>query len=406
MRMACFDPQRERRRGMRHRRVAFFTDSFHEVNGVALTSREYVNFARRQGIPVFSVHAGPETRVTREGSITTFEFRRGPVRWNLEHDLAVDFMAWRHNAQLMAALREFGPELIHITGPGDAGILGAVAAWRCKVPLAASWHTNVHEYAGRRLIRTLGFLHAPGRRKAGKATEAATLEMTAKLYSYAKVIYAPNPELVQMLREKTRRPVHGMSRGIDTVLFDPAKRARGDEAFVIGYVGRLSTEKNVRMLAAIEEKLRQAGVGDYRFLIIGEGAERNWLRSTMKCAELPGVKRGEELARAFASMDVFVFPSFTDTFGNVVVEAMASGVPPIVASGGGPKFLFEHETEGLVAGDAEEFAAAILTLYRDRGRLAGMRQAARRAAEKRSWDAVFTAVHEGYDDVWAGSAGS
>lgn len=389
---------------MTHRRVAFFTDSFHEVNGVALTSREYVNFARRRGIPVFSVHAGPRTELTHDGSVTTFEFKRGPVRWNLEHDLAVDFLAWRHCPRLWSALEAFRPDLIHITGPGDSGIIGSLAAWRLKVPLAASWHTNVHEYAGRRLIRTCGFLPESPRNKAGALTEAATLGLTAKLYSCARVIYAPNPELVQMLREKTRRPVHPMSRGIDTVLFDPAKRIRTDDTFVIGYVGRLSTEKNVRMLAAIEAKLLEAGISDYRFLIIGEGAERNWLRATMKSAELPGVKRGEELARAFASMDVFVFPSFTDTFGNVVVESMASGVPPIVASGGGPKFLFEHETEGLVARDAAGFAAAILQLYRDRARYAAMRRAARLAAEKRSWDAVFTQVHQAYDDIWAGAA--
>jgi len=386
---------------MTPRRVAFFTDSFHEVNGVALTSREYVNFARRRSIPVFSVHAGPRTGITRDGSVVTFEFHRGPVRWNLEHDLAVDFLAWRHRARLWEALRNFRPELIHITGPGDAGILGAWAAWQFKLPLAASWHTNVHEYANRRLNRTFKLMPKAWREAAGTAAEATVLESCVQFYRCAKVLYAPNPELVEMLRARTGRPVHMMSRGIDTVMYDPAKRERSDDAFVIGYVGRLSAEKNVRMLAAIETRLRAAGMEDYRFLVIGEGAERGWLRANLKRADVPGVLRGEELARAYASMDVFVFPSFTDTFGNVVVEAMASGVPPIVASGGGPKFLFEHETEGLVAEDAGGFAEAILTLYRDRSRHAEMRRRARLGAKKRSWDAVFEQVHEAYDDIWA-----
>src|SRR5580704_5563799 len=88
---------RRRRRGdsMSARRVAFFTDSFNEVNGVALTSREFVRFARRRGLPMFSVHAGPEKGIVQDGSVTTFEFQRGPVRWNLEHDLAIDLLFLR-----------------------------------------------------------------------------------------------------------------------------------------------------------------------------------------------------------------------------------------------------------------------------------------------------------------------
>ena len=77
---------------MKARRVAFFTDSFHEVNGVALTSREFVHFARRRSLPMFSVHAGPRTSVSQNGSVTTFEFHRGLVKWNLEHDLAIDLL--------------------------------------------------------------------------------------------------------------------------------------------------------------------------------------------------------------------------------------------------------------------------------------------------------------------------
>ena len=85
---------------MTRRRVAFFTDSFHEVNGVALTSREFVNYARRHSLPLFSVHAGPENRITQDGSVTTFEFSRGPVRVGLEHDLAIDLLFWRFRARL------------------------------------------------------------------------------------------------------------------------------------------------------------------------------------------------------------------------------------------------------------------------------------------------------------------
>jgi phosphatidylinositol alpha 1,6-mannosyltransferase len=185
-----------------------------------------------------------------------------------------------------------------------------------------------------------------------------------------------------------------MSRGIAIRLFSPERRGN---ALVIGYVGRLSSEKNLRMLPGLEHRLQQAGVTNYRFLVVGEGSERAWLRASLKHAELPGILCGEDLAGAYASMDVFVFPSSTDTFGNVVLEAMASGVPPIVTDRGGPKFLFDRNVAGFVAKDEDEFTSAILALYRDVDRRIAMRHAARSSAQRSSWDAVFKRVHEAYE---------
>src|SRR5580692_3086359 len=139
-------------------RVAFFTDSFHEVNGVALTSREFVRFAARRSLPMFSAHAGPRTCLTQEGSVTTFEFHRGLLKWRLEHDLAIDFALMRYLSKIRRALEEFKPDLVHITGPSDSGILGALLAYRLGVPLAASWHINLHEFGARSLSQMLGFL--------------------------------------------------------------------------------------------------------------------------------------------------------------------------------------------------------------------------------------------------------
>jgi phosphatidylinositol alpha 1,6-mannosyltransferase len=379
------------------RRVAFFTDSFHEVNGVALTSREFVNYAQRRSLPLFSVHAGPENRISHRGSVTTFEFARGPVRCNLEHDLAMDLLFLRHHSRLRAALREFRPEVIHITGPGDAGLLGALAAHQLKVPLAASWHTNLHEFAATRLIKLLGFLPAGMKSALGSLTERIALDLCVRFYRLAKIVFAPNPELVRMLATRTGRPAFLMSRGIDTDLFSPARRVRKDRAFVIGYVGRLSPEKNVRMLAELERALPAAGLRDFRFLIVGEGSERAWLQRNITAAEFPGILRGEELARAYASMDTFVFPSFTDTFGNVVLEAMASGLPAIVASSGGPKFLVEGGKTGYVATTVPEFAAAIARLSHDEALRTLMGSLARKAAERLSWDRVIAEMHQNYE---------
>lgn len=382
---------------MTGRRVAFFTDSFHETNGVALTSREYVDFARRRGIPLLSVHAGPENKITQNGSVTTFEFVRGPLRTRLEHDLAIDWLFWRHRARLHAALRAFQPELVHVTGPGDAGVLGALAAHRLRIPLAASWHTNLHEFAASRLTKLLGAFPSGWRFSAASWAERVSLDLCVRFYRLAKVIFAPNPELVEMLARRTGRPAFLMSRGIDTNLFSPARRKRDDTAFVIGYVGRLSPEKNVRMLADLDGALRASGLTDFRFLVVGEGSERVWLQRNLPRAELPGILRGEDLARAYASMDAFVFPSLTDTFGNVVLEAMSSGVPAIVSAAGGPRFLVESGRTGLVASTPGEFAAAVARLYHDHAMRKTMAALARKAAELYSWDRVLEEVHEHYD---------
>jgi len=377
-------------------RVAFFTDCFHEVNGVALTSREFVRYAKDRGMPLFSAHAGPRERTIHEGSLTTWEFERGPVRWTVEHDLAIDFLFLRYRKRLLQALRCFQPDVIHVTSPGDAGILGALAAHELKIPLVASWHTNLHEFAARRLSRTLRLLPDATREHAANWTEQWVLKRCLWFYGLARHIFAPNPELVSLLHQHTGRPVSLMQRGIDTTLFSPLRRFRRDDAFIVGYVGRLSPEKNVRMFIELERMLRAAGRRDFRFLLVGEGSERPVLRTALRNAELPGVLRNENLARAYASMDALVFPSSTDTFGNVVLEAMASGVPPIVTSQGGPKFLVKSGTTGYIASGVEQFADTLVVLRDNPAKHGSMRLAARSSAETYSWDRVFEQVHTQY----------
>jgi glycosyltransferase involved in cell wall biosynthesis len=383
-----------------------FTDSFHEVNGVALTSREFVDFARRQALPLLSVHAGRRNWSMREGSVATVEFERGRLRWNLEHDLSFDWLFMAHKRRLAAALREFEPDLVHITGPGDAGILGAMLAYELHVPLAASWHTNLHEFAGRRLARKLTLAPEAFRARAAGWTELAVLNRCVRFYRLAKVVFAPNPELVEMLAERTRRPAFLMQRGVDLDLFTPSRRIRTGTEFLIGYAGRLSTEKNVRLLADLEKSLMQAGLRNYRFVVIGEGAERAWLASTLLRRYMPGVLRGRDLARAYADMDMFVFPSETDTFGNVVLEALASGVPCVASDRGGPRFLIDHERTGYVVAGLDGFTAAVLDLHKHPGKRSAMRHAARRSAQRYSWDAVFEDVYRRYDRCFAAAAGS
>ena len=189
-----------------------------------------------------------------------------------------------------------------------------------------------------------------------------------------------------------------MQRGVDTEWFSPSHRTRevSDSTVVLGYVGRLSVEKNVALLARVERELAAMGVGGVRFLIVGHGSEEASLRRDLKDAEFAGVLGGAPLAQAYANMDVLVFPSHTDTFGNVVLEALASGVPAVVTPDGGPKFIVQDGETGFVTED-DLFARTVAELVLDRSRLEAMRLKARVYALGCSWDAVFDRVYVGYE---------
>jgi phosphatidylinositol alpha 1,6-mannosyltransferase len=380
-------------------RVAFFTDSFHEVNGVALTSRQLDAFARRQQLPFLSVHAGPETRVSDDGSVRTVELHRGPCRIPVEQDLYVDPLLMRHRQLVKRELLRFQPDILHITGPNDVGLLGALLAKQLRIPMTASWHTNVHEFAAWRLERRLGLLPESWRKAASGALEKGVLALFTKLYGAARTCFAPNPELIEMLQRRTGKPTYVMRRGVEVDTFSPSKRDRSDDVFELGYVGRISAEKNVRFLKVLEDGLLATRITNFRIVVVGHGNEQSWLEANLKTGVFPGVLTGEALSRVYANFDLFTFPSFTDTYGNVINEAMSSGVPCIVTAGGGPKYLIEDGATGIMAKDDAHFIAATAELIRDPQRHAQMRGAARSLAESNSWDRVFEGLYEQYRET-------
>ena len=382
-------------------RVAYFPDSFHEVNGVAHTSRHFEAFARRRNLPFLCVRAGDRAQaVIEDGNVWTLELPRGFLSFALEKDLRFDPAFLRHIPLIGEVLERFKPDLIHITGPSEVGMLGAGLAHHFGLPLAASWHTNVHEYAARRsgwFLRLLPKRHSAG---AGQKIEDLSMAVAAQFYSVAQVLFAPNPELCALLERTTGRSCHLMPRGVDAELFHPAKRNRNpeDRDLVLGFVGRLSVEKNVALLAQVQNELERMGVTNFRFLIVGHGGLENWLRERLPRAEFTGVLKGEALAEAYASMDLFVFPSHTDTFGNVVLEALASGVPAIVTPDGGPRTIVHDGVTGRVVSDAD-FASAVAAVLADPARHAQMRHAARSYALTASWDSVFEGLYAAYETM-------
>jgi len=364
---------------------------------VANTSRQFEAFARKRGLPVLIVCAGEQNSTQTNGSVTRLTFRRGPIGFPLDKKHFFDLAFWRHYAAIEKAVIRFAPDLVHVTGPSDVGQLGTLLARRLHIPLAASWHTNLHEYAERRGLAVLPFLPSSLKTKIGAAIRNCSLSALMWFYGLAEILFAPNPELIELLAKGTGKSVWPMHRGVDTDLFSPARRDRKGGDSVIGFVGRLTVEKSIRLLADIERDLEAKGVANVRLSIVGQGSEEEWLKANLRRADFAGVLTGEPLARAYANMDAFVFPSRTDTFGNVVLEALASGVPAIVTDSGGPQFIIRSGETGFVAGSAEEFVSHIRFLAENPERLQAMREAARADALKASWDKIFEGLYEQYE---------
>lgn len=382
-------------------RIAFFPDSYLEINGAALTCRKLAEFAERRAYPFLCIHAGENTEIKSKGDFVNLSLKRSPLSFALDEDLKYDPFFNRHIKRVQRELEKFRPDVIHITGINDVSIIGAWLSYKFQIPMVGSWHTNIHEFAATRLNKMFNFLPGNFRKPLTGFAERRILDGLILFYKMPKVILAPNDDLINLLEKGTERQARIMARGVDTKVFSPLKRTVGDDIFRFGFVGRLRAEKNVRMLADLEKKLLEAGKTNFKFLIIGEGNEREWLEKNLKSAEMPGFLKGEQLSEAYANMDVFVFPSETDTFGNVVQEAIASGVPAIVTAQGGPKFIVRHDETGFVAENFEDFVKYSLELMDNREKLLKMKKAAREFAMSRSWDSVFEQVYQAYEEAYA-----
>jgi phosphatidylinositol alpha 1,6-mannosyltransferase len=379
-------------------RVALFADTFHETNGAANILRRLTGFARENDLPFMCIRAGKETCVKNDGSLKILELKRSFASFTLNEDLKYDPLLWRNFNLIKRELKDFQPDVLHLTGVNDISQIGFTLAHLKKLPAVASWHTNAHEYLAQRTINRfpLKFLPCKSQNKLRQTIEKNSLRGVMKMCFLAQVQLAPNLELVEKIRKMTHRPTFLLERGVDSDFFSPEKRVRTDKIFRLGFVGRLRPEKNVRFLARINAALQQAGAKDYQFIVVGEGCEAEWLRRNIENIHLTGVRHGEELARTYANLDLVVFPSKTDAFGNVALEAMASGVPSVVMPEGGPKFLINHEKNGFIAKTDEDFCEIVSKIVAQPERLNSMKKCARETALKYSWENIFNSIFEHY----------
>ncbi|MFD8506793.1 glycosyltransferase family 4 protein [Streptomyces sp. NPDC059687] len=290
--------------------------------------------------------------------------------------------------RVAAAITEHRADIVHLASPFILGVRGMAAAARLRIPAVAIYQTDLAGYA----------------RTYISAGEAAAWRRIRSVHAAADRTLAPSSAAQRDLEAHGVPRVQLWQRGVDTVRFRPDLR---DEAMrrelapngelIVGYVGRLAPEKHVELLAGA------CGLEGVRVVVVGDGPSEPTLRSALPGAAFLGRRTGDELARIFASLDVFVHTGPFETFCQTVQEAMASGVPVVAPAAGGPLDLVAHGQTGLLVppGDTAAFRDAVQMLVSDRALRHEYGTAARALVEGRTWAAVGDQLIGHYADVLA-----
>jgi phosphatidylinositol alpha 1,6-mannosyltransferase len=288
-------------------------------------------------------------------------------------------------------IKAFDPTIFHVASPEILGHRAISLARRRGLPVIASVHTRFETYPR---YYGLAFL------------EPLVLAALRRFYRRCDAIVAPSESMAQLLREQRMSWDVGIwTRGIDDEIFNPARRnlewrraqGIGDDEVAIGFVGRLVMEKGLDVFSDTIDQLDRRGVR-HRVLIIGEGPARGWFERRLPNATFVGFQKGEDLGRAVASADLLFNPSVTETFGNVTLEAMATGLPVVAARATGSQSLVADNVTGRLVrpGGISGFADALQYYCEnaDARRAAG--EAGHRASTRYGWDQVNQALVETY----------
>lgn len=371
-------------------RLAVFTDTYPpQVNGVARTVARLVDAMESRGakVCVATVHdpgAPMEARV-----------RRWPSRafWAYP-ELRVSAPSV---ARARALIRAWRPTLIHVVTEFGVGLAGLVGAKREAIPVVTSYHTNFKDY-----LKFYGL----------GALSGVAWPYLRWVHNQGARTFVPSRVVARQLEERGFRNVRLWTRGVDTGQFNPAHRSRevrtrwdaaGDP--VVLYVGRLAREKGIATLCAAMHRVRER-CPRARLVVVGDGPTRaECVAAAPPGSVFTGMLTGRDLLEAYASADVFAFPSTTETFGNVVLEAMASGLPVIAPDIGATTDIANVETARLFrAGNVDTLAEAIVGVLSDASERTRLRAASLSVASRRSWDAVWDRLLLDYAEVMGRSA--
>jgi glycosyltransferase involved in cell wall biosynthesis len=284
------------------------------------------------------------------------------------------------------------PDLLHIASPGSMGLTGLAAARRLKRPMLGSYHTAYQENVRRRVEKALRGWRIP-HRTMGRFFDRLTWRYVIWFFNHMDRVVAPSNHTRREVAARLRRPVGLFSRGVDTDRFHPGFRREPAKPTAL-HVGRLVVDKNLEVLVKIFGRRR-----DVDLVIVGDGPERKWLAHALPDARFTGHLTGDALSVAYASADFFVFPSETETFGNVALEAMASGLPVVASDVMAPQELITEGENGLVGTVGIDFHLKVERLINDPGLRRRMGEQARRYASTRRWESVFEGLIADYHAV-------
>lgn len=370
-------------------KVAVFTDNdFDKINGVTTTLTALLRHAPVEVQPRIVTAAAlgcdhPEYLAFPSVGIGIPFYRE--MKMYVPH--------WR---RYLERIVQDGVELIHLTTPGPMGLVAAWVAAQASLPLVGSFHTDLSAYT-----RVLS-----GSARLGDLMR----EYMRWLYGRCARVLVPS-EATRLLMQEAKMPPDRLRvwpRGVDTTMFKPGLRDpqlrrewRVDDGRpALLYVGRISKEKGLALLPGLQDALRHLGV-NHRLIIAGEGPMQRELADACPEAVFTGPLGREGVARVFASSDLFIFPSETDTAGNVVLEAQAAGVPVAVSDQGGPKENMMPGVSGIVCAgrDPATWAALIAPLCASRAMREVASARAREYALTRSWDVALSPLYDTYREL-------
>ncbi len=285
--------------------------------------------------------------------------------------------------RLLKNWNEFGPDLVHVATEGPLGMAALWISHVLRIPVTSTYHTNFHQYTGHYRIGLI------------RDFILVFLRIT---HNECGCTLAPTREMVAALRAVGFKNVGVLSRGVDTVLFSPERRDEGlrrawgvePDGRVFLYVGRVASEKNIE-LAIDAFRQASAGTGGAVMVVVGDGPERTRLEEAHPDIVFAGMRKGEDLARHYASGDVFLFPSITETYGNVVAEALSSGLAVVTYDYAAGREWIENGVNGFVAPfDCESSFRnqAMNACSLESDTMSGIRVRARETALQLGWDRV------------------
>lgn len=366
-------------------RIAFCSDAVPPIiDGVTRTLRELAVTLREAAVDfVFLSAVRPAADLPWRDRVHTVA--SVPIPLYPDYRLALP-----RAATLDPVLDRFAPDVVHVVTPSLLGLYGLRYARRRGIPVVASFHTN--------FVSLLPYYGLQGLEGLGR-------RLARRFYNQCSITLAPSRSTANELRAYGIHNGTLWQRGVNSRCFSPAFRSPAlraqigaEHVPILIYVGRLGREKNLRYLVQAMHLLSSRG-HLFKLVIVGEGPMRAELEAQLPDAHFTGSVEGEQLSRWYASADVFVFPSTAETFGNVVLEAFASGLPVVGADEGGVRELVTPGRNGLLAPahSPAAFADHVYSLMTSPGELARMGRAARMTAAQYRWPAIGQQLLDHYE---------